>query len=345
MAKIIYGLCGQGSGHGSRSKEVISHLISQGHEVKIFTYKQGFDLLKNFFPVEKIFGLLFDYKDNKVRLLPTLYKNALQLPEANKSLRLILKKIDQWQPDLVITDFEPLVCVAANLKRLPLISIDNQHFLTETKVNYPKNHEKDVALAKAVVKAMVFNTKANLVISFLKAKTKNKKTFVFPPILRQEVLETKPQTKDHVLVYVTSANPELEDTLKKVKQKFICYGFGKKGQEGNLTFKLPNQKQFFDDLATCRAVVGNAGFTLIGEALYLGKPYLAWPVKSQFEQIMNAYFIEKLGYGLYAENLDLAIFERFFKGLTKFTKKLKKYPREGNTKILKKLDGLIKKYS
>jgi uncharacterized protein (TIGR00661 family) len=44
-------------------------------------------------------------------------------------------------------------------------------------------------------------------------------------------------------------------------------------------------------------VIANSGFSLICEALYLGKPYLAIPVRHQFEQVLNAYYVDKMGYG------------------------------------------------
>ena len=345
MAKILYSLAGQGAGHGSRSKEIITHLISQGHELKILSYKQGYDLLSKFFRVEKIFGLTFDYHENKVRILPTLYKNALRLPQAKNSLQDILKLIKNFEPDLVITDFEPLACIAANLKRIPLVSIDNQHVLTDTVVKYPREYEKDATLAKAVTKLMIFNTKVNLTISFFKTKPKNKKTFVFPPILRSEVLKAKPKQGDYILVYVTSSSHELEKILLEVDCKFICYGFNKEGKKKNLLFKKPSKDKFFQDLANSKAVIANTGFTLIGEALHLGKPYLAWPVQSQFEQILNALYIEKSGYGLYAEKLDLVTINKFLKNLPKYRRKVKKYPRQDNRKILKKIEQVVNLYS
>lgn len=50
MAKIIYGVAGQGFGHSTRSKEVISHLKSRGHEVMVFTYGQALFFWKNSAP-------------------------------------------------------------------------------------------------------------------------------------------------------------------------------------------------------------------------------------------------------------------------------------------------------
>ncbi len=345
MARIIYSLAGQGAGHGSRSKEIITHLISRGHELKILSHNQGYDLLKKFFKVEKIFGLTFDYRHNKVRILPTVYKNTLCLPEARVSLQKILKLIKSFKPDLIITDFEPLSCIAANLKNIPLISIDNQHVLTDTVVQYPRQYKKDATLAKTVTKLMIFNTKINLTTSFFKAKVKNKKTFVFPPILRAEVLRAKSKQGDYVLVYVTSPMDNLEQLLQKINCKFICYGFNKDGKDENLIFKQPNKEQFFKDLANCRAVIASSGFTLIGEALYLGKPYLACPVQAQFEQIFNAYYIDKLGYGKYVIKLEQPAIENFLKNIAKYKQNLKKYPRQDNSEILKKVDQIVAAYS
>ena len=49
--------------------------------------------------------------------------------------------------------------------------------------------------------------------------------------------------------------------------------------------------------ASKKAVIATAGFTLISEALYLHKPYLALPMQGQFEQELNAFQLESLGYG------------------------------------------------
>ena len=50
-------------------------------------------------------------------------------------------------------------------------------------------------------------------------------------------------------------------------------------------------------------MIANAGFSLVSEALHLGKPYLALPVRHQFEQLFNAYYVQKMGYGQYSEKL------------------------------------------
>ena len=78
----------------------------------------------------------------------------------------------------------------------------------------------------------------------------------------------------------------------------------KENEEGNILYKKPSLDGFFADLVSARAVVANSGFSLVTEALHLGKPYLAVPVSHQFEQIFNAYWLEKSGYGAYWEDMN-----------------------------------------
>lgn len=344
MSKILYGVAGEGSGHSSRAREIIRHLLRSGHEVKIVSYDKGYKNLSTDFDVEDIFGLHFYYENNKVKIVPTVFKNLLKTDQAIKSINKVVKIIDEFKPDIVFSDFEPISCVAANMKKLPLISIDNQHRLNNTDIEYPKKYTNDARTAIAVVNLMIFNSKANLVTTFFKAPVKNKKTFLFPPILREEVLRAEVKEKDCILVYLTSPFEGLIDILKNINKKFIVYGFNKNEKRNNLVFKQASQKGFLQDLANCEGVIANAGFTLMTEALHLRKPYLALPVAGQFEQVLNAYYLEKLGYGKYWDELNQERIEAFLYNIDLYKEGVKKYVKQDNTKILKKVDQLISKY-
>jgi uncharacterized protein (TIGR00661 family) len=132
--------------------------------------------------------------------------------------------------------------------------------------------------------------------------------------------------------------------LSSVRGPFIAYGFGREGQEGNITYKKPSLDGFFADLTSARAIVANSGFSLVTEALHLGKPYLAVPVSHQFEQIFNAYWLEKSGYGAYWEDLNKERVESFLYNLPHYQEALAQYPRRGNGALLSKLDALIASY-
>lgn len=345
MANILYGVAGEGSGHSSRAKEVINHLLDKGHTVKIISYDRGYKNLSRYFEVEKIFGLKFVYKDNKVRSVETAFENLINAPEAVKSINRVSKIVDDFRPDLVFSDFEPISCLVANTKKVPLISIDNQHRITNTDIEYPRKYEIDAITAKTVINMMIYNTKAVIVTSFFSTEVKDDKTFVFSPILRKEVLEAPTLEKDYILVYVTSKFQNLIDILKKINKKFIVYGFDCDKKEGNIIFKKASQKGFLDDLRQAEGVVANAGFTLMTESLYFHKPMLTVPVAGQFEQVLNAYYLEKLGFGKYWDELNKERIESFLYNIDMYKKNLKKYSRNDNLKIFKKIDELIKLYS
>ena len=344
MANILYGVNGEGAGHSTRSREVLTHLVAHGHRVHVASFDRGLENLKSDFDITEIYGFRFAYVNNRVRYKRTIAKNLVTVPQAARSIRELNHLIDEQKIDLVISDFEPLTCHLGHKRRLPVISIDNQHCLTNAVVSYPRKYRRDAAAAKIVTKLMTPHANAYLVISFFTAPIRKRNTFLFSPLLRQEILNATPREADHVLVYVTSPAPSLAKILSTVRCRFIAYGFGREGSEGNIVFKKPSLDGFFSDLVSARAVIANSGFSLVTEALYLGKPYLAVPVSHQFEQIFNAYWLEKSGYGAYWEELNRERVESFLYNLPHYRETLAEYPRQGNGALLNKLDALIANY-
>ena len=115
--------------------------------------------------------------------------------------------------------------------------------------------------------------------------------------------EEAPDAGDHVLVYQTStSDTKLLDELERVREREVHRL--RPAQERAAAATAPSRSSartgFVDDLATARAVVCNGGLSLIGEALYLGKPIFSVPVRNQYEQVLNARYLEQLGYGLEA---------------------------------------------
>ena len=344
MANILYGVNGEGSGHSTRAKEVINYLQSQGHTVHVASFDRGLRNLSESFDVTEIFGLRIAYVNNRMRYRRTLANNLIRAPRAARSLGRLMRLAEIWKIQLVVTDFEPLSCHVGRRRRLPVISIDNQHCLTNVKVTFPSRARRDAAAAKLLTRLMTPHAQAYLVTSFFQAPVRRRNTFLFPPILRSEVLAAKPAAAEHVLVYVTSPSPDLVKLLRQVRASFVAYGFGREGPEGNILFKKPSMPRFLADLTSCKAVVANAGFSLVSEALYLGKPYLAVPVRNQFEQTFNAYYLNKTGYGAWWRELNKERVESFLFNVPSFAENLAVYPREGNGALLKKLDELITEF-
>lgn len=341
MAKILYGVNGEGSGHSSRAREILNHLEGGGHTVHVVSFDRGLKNLGNDFDVTEIFGMRLTTVDNQVRYRKTVLTNLLSVPRAARSVRKLNHLAENWNIEVVITDFEPLSCHTGHKLGLPVLSIDNQHCLTYGDISYPAKYKKEAAAAKMVTRVMTPKADAYFITSFFPVKAKNRKSFFFPPILRESVLACKPSDGGDILVYVTSPAPELIPILKEIRQTFLCYGFNREGREGNVWFKKPNMEGFLADLSQSRAVLANSGFSLISEALHLGKPYLAWPVKNQFEQIFNAYYIDKMNYGRYWDELSKEKIESFLFNLDFYREALRKYPRTDNSALFKSIDGFV----
>src|SRR6202521_2238890 len=248
MANILYGVNGEGAGHSTRAKEVISHLQAKGHNVRVVSFDRGFTNLSKSFDVTEIYGFRMAYVNNRVRYKRTFARNLITAPRAAKSAARLMKLADEWGTQLVVTDFEPLLCHVGHRKRLPVIAIDNQHSLTNTDIPCPRHYGRDMAAAKLLVRLMTPRVDAYLVTSFFPARPRRNNTFVFPPILRREVLDTKPWEGDTVLVYVTSPSADLVKLLSKVRCRFVAYGFDQNGQQGNILFKKPSLDEFLRDL-------------------------------------------------------------------------------------------------
>ncbi len=345
MAKILYGVAGEGMGHATRSRVIIEHLLGK-HEVYIASSRKPRELLSRHFKnVHDIHGPYLSYKNNRVQSIKTVFLNAYKLPKGSyytfKKLRRIVK---EFKPDIIISDFEPFTNIISKFFRIPLISIDNMHIMVKCKIKVPKRHYRDYLAAKIVIRSFVGKADYYMVNTFYYPKIKKRNTFLFPPVMREEILKAKTKNKGHILVYQTSkSHKKLEKILRDIDEKFILYGWGVNKKEGNIVFKKFNERKFVDDLASCKAMIANGGFGTIAEGIYLGKPVLSIPIRRHFEQILNALFVERLKYGEYNGRLNIDRVRNFISNIDVYKENLKKYRREGNSKILKKLDSVIGK--
>jgi uncharacterized protein (TIGR00661 family) len=343
MAKIVYGVAGEGSGHSSRAREIASHLRDAGHDLWLASYDRGYRNLCEEFRVLEIEGLCIGSEDNRVSLAKTITENLKRLPAGNRAWHRLREQLfDAFQPDCVITDFEPMTAYLAQQSDLPLITLDNQHRMRYLEYECPPGLEFDSQVTLNIIRAMVPWPDVSLVTAFCPGKTTNDRTFVFPPILRQELFACQPRDEGHVLVYVTRAFDSLINELQRLpREHFMVYGFDRTGEADHLTYKPFSRQGFLDDLASAKAVIATAGFTLISEALFLRKPYLALPMQGQFEQELNAFQLAQLGYGKRVTDLTAESIGDFLYRLPDYRSRLAQYQGCDAAAIEGKLDELL----
>jgi uncharacterized protein (TIGR00661 family) len=318
-------------------------LRRQGHAIKLVSYDRGHRNLKDDFDVFETEGLSIASQDNEVSIVKTFTENIKRLPDGFKSLQELRRTLfKEFAPDCVITDFEPMTAYLANHYSLPLITVDNQHRMRYMIYDHPPNSTLDASVTKTIIRAMVPRPDVSLATTFYFGETTNDRTFLFPPILRREVLDREPADGRHVLVYLTSGFESLLDELRNFsRESFLVYGYDRSDQVGPMTFKPFSKDGFLDDLAAAKAVIATAGFTLISEALHLRKPYLAMPMQGQFEQELNGFQLQQLGYGKSEPQVRPEAIGDFFYRVPEYAQRLKAYESHDNRAIMDKLDELL----
>lgn len=346
---VFYCVCGEGMGHAIRSSVIIER-IKEKYDVYIFTSDRAYDYLKSKFEnVYEIGGFNTVYINNKVNNLQTL-ANAIKRNPTNIKIGYenLYKKARELRPNVIVTDFELYATMISKLLDIPLISLDNIHMITQAKISYPPNKRMEMLKAKSVIKAYVVKPKVHILTSFFYPPVRSKKkAVIYPPVIREDILKLKPKNGNHVIVYQTSKESvKLVRRLKALKdEQFIVYGFDEDKIDGNLTYKKFNEDEFYDDLASSKAVICNGGFTFISEAISLKKPIYSVPAIGNFEQTLNGYYVERLGYGEYHEVMNAPRVKNFLRKLPTYQKRLAKVKNKNNDGIVKELIYRIEKYS
>lgn len=349
--KILYGVVGEGMGHAMRSRAVLEHLVAGGHEIEIMASGRATDFLgKRFAGVNRIHGFHMIYEENRVRRGKTLWSNVLSGAIGTpQNVAAYFELIKEFRPELVISDFESWTYLYAKAHRLPILSIDNMQIINRA-THSPEileGHEAEFQVARAFVKGKLPFCNHYLITSFFRPPIRKPDTSLYPPILRPEILAAARRKGEHLLVYQTAeGNESLTEALAQTGLECRIYGMRRdlkeEHVEGSLRYRPFSEAGFIDDLASARGVIAGGGFTLMGEAVYLHKPMLAVPLGHQFEQVLNARYLEREGFGRAATTLtDPATVRDFVAAIPACEEKLAAYEQDGNKLILTALDGFL----
>ncbi len=343
--KVLYGVNGEGMGHATRSQVVIDALLASGHDVRVVASGAAFRYLRDRLPrVDEIFGPSFAMQDGEIRRWATIRQNMLAAPrDLPNTVREWRAMLEEWRPGVVITDFEPLSGIFARSTYTPLVCVDNIHMLDRCR------HDKDIVgreredyrLARAVTRGMVPTAGDYVITTFFYPPIVRGRTTLVPPIVRPEVAAAVPEAGEHLLVYSSGAEALLE-ALKTADMPCRVYGMRdgpKTGTvEDNLDFRPRSNEGFLEDLRTARGIVTGGGFSLLSEAVFLGKPTLCVPLHGQFEQVMNARYLQRDGYGLETEHVSPEVLSTFLGRLDEFAENLAGYEQDGNRVALETIE-------
>ncbi|MCL6415710.1 glycosyltransferase [Aestuariirhabdus sp. Z084] len=290
--KILYGIQGTGNGHLTRSRLLAERLQQQPLEVDyLISGRQHHPLfgMEVFGDYRVCRGLSFATRDGAID-----YAATIRLNNVGQFWREI-RQLDLSGYDLVISDYEPVVAWAARRQGVPCVGIGHQYAFCHD-VPRPGHDLSGALLLKYFAPV---DTAIGLHWHHFNQP-------ILPPIIDTRLSPQGPR-QEKVLVYLPFEHQQrvIESLLPLKQYQLFIYGPGLSfADQGHIHLRAPNLRGFKQDLCESGAVICNAGFELVSEALHLGIQPLVKPVSGQIEQQANALALEQLCLGDRLTTLD-----------------------------------------
>lgn len=334
--KILYGISGIGTGHSNRQIPIIDYFLKRNSQIVFFCYGESLRILSDRymnqenisiipidipFIVGNLFGLDWEQtaKVNKGRDFITI--NSLAMARASELI---------GKPDLVISDYEPLSAQYAYAYDSKFFTLDQQSkYLID--VDYPKFEGQSFQDEIARLRMFFPKADARIACSFFDIEQRENKygVKIFPSTLKDEIINMRREVDNSILIYISSQKAFVQD-LESVME--MCSTLDEEfhifikdviniDTPHNVRIYQHGDPRFMNLLSKCKGLVSTAGHTLLSEAMYLGIPVYAIPLPV-YEQHMNAYCIEKNGFGMSRPRLEKDSLNEFIQRIPEYIKSI-----------------------
>lgn len=302
--RIAYGIHGYGRGHAMRAMAVLPELTRR-HEVLMLAGGDAHAALGQDHRVIRVPMLRYHYnRRRRIAPLATMKHMTPLLLDVwlrGPTLACVMDTLEDFRPDVVISDSEIYSHHAARVMRIPRITFDHFGFLVYCRPEMSRLDRIRCRLNALVYRRLFGEPERIIVSSFFDAPPIREGIRVVGPVIRPEVRRVQPSRREHLMVYLSMGRHEYTDQIEQALLQLDCpvlvYGTDWRGQQGNLQFKPIANQPFIEDLAGCRAVFATTGNQLLGEVIHFGKPILGMPIDC-LEQRLNAAQIERMGIGM-----------------------------------------------
>jgi len=300
--RILYGVQATGNGHISRARAMEKQLRQAGVTVDFLfsgrPAEQFFDM-QQFGQYQLRRGLTFVTHAGKVNYWQSAKQASLT------ALWHDIRTLDVSGYDLVLTDFEPITAWAAKRQQKTCIAIGHQYAFL-----HPIPMENANLLSRAVFRHFAPAKYA------LGLHWHHFNQPILPPIIDLSASSSNIISKQ-VLVYLPFEDQQQVIRLLAPLTEFTfsVYGPGLANRQlGHIRTQPPSLEAFKTDLLQSEAVLSNAGFELISEALQLNKHILVKPLQGQMEQQSNALALTQLKLAARTNNLNSKVIADWLHG-------------------------------
>lgn len=347
--RIVYGVHGYGRGHATRAMSVFPELARR-HDVLILAGGDAYASIRPDFPVVGIptLGYFYDQSGRRSNWL-TLKQNAptaLDVLRSGPSFQSLLERVEEFRPDVVISDAELFTNRIAAKLGVPRISFDHFGIMAYCRPPIPLLDRVIACRDALVYKWLMGSPERVIVSSFYEAPPRRAGVAVVGPMLRDQVYRLRPFRGEHILVYLNNGEHQFTKRMEAALRGADCpvrlYGVRREGVDGNFDFRPPSNRPFLEDLAGCRAVISTAGNQLVGEAMHLDKPLLVTP-EDCVEQRLNAAAVERMGIGLQARQRDIStqVVRGFLDRESEFIRNIRREKRDGRAEALAVIERFL----
>lgn len=347
--RILFVVTGFGYGDSIRTDTIIDEIKDESRFM-ILGYGHSYEHFKDRFTTLKFKGYNTQESSLELKTHRFLVRNFYLPASWLLTLGKYKNRIREFNPDIIISDFEPIANLIARLFKKRLISIFSYN--PQEYRSYPKKNQKLDVEAKFIEK-LYSGSDLVIVPSFFKNKDCQNIRYV-SPLVRHYKKETPKSVlmdrlklkKEPILVMLGGSNfgfslgKEIAKLQGKFDEDFILFGAYK---------QLPSyhfagfKENFLDYLRVSKAVITLAGNLTLSECIAFKKPMLIFPIKNHVEQLLNAYSLRNVAMVKYnLSNLQKTV-EKFLENNDKLGRKVSQLgiKAEGARQVRKILNSLL----
>lgn len=297
--RILYGIFAQGHGHFSKAAVLAPLLERRGHEVRVISSGADAPPAGYRFTWHRHFpGLSYVVTDGHTDYKRTFSKWIREAPRVLRHLWALRALVREFQPDVILSDFEPLSACPLLQAGCEVVALSRQIALFDRTIPLPEEMAFERKVTRTVVR--MFTAGADRLFGYHYEPTSFR---CVPPVIRPDLHCLRPEFGDHFFVYNHyhtadgGTGAELVEWARRNRVEVVAYGFPEmpRGLHGSVDFRLPNRARVLEDMRTSRGVMTTAGLSTPLEAFLLDKPAVTVPIPGHYEQFANAFHLEQAG--------------------------------------------------
>ena len=309
--KAVFFVTGVGLGDAIRESSNIKEFLSRDKKNKVLVagYHRSYEFFKDKYPTIRIAGYNMNGKQLRFTFWRFLVNNYL-LPFVWVVLALLMKKnVKKFDPDLVVTDFEPSGIALAKVMKKKCVVVFG--FDPELYLEYKKMHGVSWLMwLEAYYLEKVYMQSDAVIISTLFAGGKSYGNYYYVnPIVRatpddlpgrSALMKELKLKKEPILVMLGGSDFGLklasvvEEVALESDEEFMVFGGRRQlPSHKNVTF-IKYTDDFLKYLKICNGLITLAGQQTLTEGVVFKKPMLIFPIQEHIEQKLNAYKLKDI---------------------------------------------------